>query len=110
MNQNVIHNTACNYLSSYKLSMEHFEEMKKLVAESTKMKFYLYKRLCKWAPNSQVTTGKCLFVVEIDAEEGLVGDLEKNFLMKVVGSTRTQNKKGHHAEVGSLFLKLKVLK
>ena len=44
MNQNVIPNTACNYLSSYKLSMEHFEEMKKLVAESTKMKFYLYKR------------------------------------------------------------------
>ena len=51
-----------------------------------------------------------MFVVEIDAEEGLVGDLEKNFLMKVVGSTRTQNKKGHHAEVANLFLKLKVLK
>ena len=26
MNQNVIHNTAYNYLSSYKLSMEHFED------------------------------------------------------------------------------------
>ena len=49
--------------------MEHFKEMKKLIAESTKTKFYLYKRLCKWEPNSQVTEGKCSFVVEIDAEE-----------------------------------------
>ena len=81
MNQNVIHNTAYNYLSSYKLNMEHFEEMKKLVAESIKTKFYLYKRLCEWALNSQVTEAKCLFVVEIDAEEnrGLVEDLEKTF-------------------------------
>ena len=49
--------------------MEHFKEMKILVVESTKMKFYLYKRLCKWEPNSQVTEGKCSFVLEIDAEE-----------------------------------------
>ena len=79
MNQNVIHNTAYNYLSSYNLSMEHFEEMKKQVAESTKTKFYLYQKLCKWAPNSRVTEGKCSFVVEIDAEEnrGLVEDLKK---------------------------------
>ena len=92
MNQNVIHNTAYNYLSSYKLSMEHFEEMKKLVAESKKVKFYLYKRLCEWVPNSRVTEGKCLFVVEIDAEEnrGWVEDLKKNSLIKVVGSTRTK--------------------
>ena len=76
---NVIHNAAYNYLSSYKLNMEHFEEIKKLVAESTKTKFYLYKRLCKWVCNSQVTEGKCLFAVEIDAEQnrGLVEDLNK---------------------------------
>ena len=61
--------------------MEYFEEMKKLVAESTKTKFYLYKRLCEWVPNSRVIEGKCSFVVEIDAEESrsLVEDLEKNF-------------------------------
>ena len=96
MNQNVIHNTAYNYLSSYNLSMERFEEIKKQVAESTKTRFYLYKRLCKWAPNSQVTGGKCSFVVELDAEEnrGLVEDLKKNCLMKVIESTRNQNKKG----------------
>ena len=94
MNQNVIHNTAYDYLSSYKLSIEHFEEMKKLVGKSTKTIFFIYKRLCEWVLNSQVTEGKCSFVVEIDAEEnrGLVEDLEKNFLMKVVGSTRTKNK------------------
>ena len=93
--------------------MEHFEEMKKLVAESKKVKLYLlYKRLCEWVPNSRVTEGKCLFVVEIDAEEnrGLVEDLEKNFLMKVVGSTRTKYKKGSHTEVENLFLKIKVFK
>ena len=112
MNQNLINNTAYNYLSSYKLSMEHFKEMKKLVAERIKTKFYLYKKICKQAPNSQVTEGKCLFVVEIDAGEnrGLVEDLKKNFLMKVVGSARTKNNKGCHTEVGNLFLKVKVFK
>ena len=92
--------------------MEHFKEMKKLVAESKKVEFYLYKRLCEWVPNSQVSEGKCLFVVEIDAEEnrGLVEDLEKNFLMKVVASTRTKYKKGSHTEVKNLFLKIKVFK
>ena len=51
-------------------------------------------------------------MVEIDAEEnrGLVEDLEKNFLMKVVGSTRTKYKKGSHTEVENLFLKIKVFK
>ena len=112
MNQNIIQNTAYNCLSSYKLSMEHFKEMKKLVAESTKTKFYLYKRACEWAPNSRVTEGKCSFVVEIDTEEnrGLVEDLEKNFLMKIIGITRTQNKKGCHIEMGNLFLKIKLFK
>ena len=68
-------------MSNFKLNKEHLEEMKKLVAESIKTKFYLYKRLCEWALNSQVTEAKCLFVVEIDAEEnrGLVEDLEKTF-------------------------------
>ena len=94
MNQNVIHNTAYDYLSSYKLSIEHFEEMKKLVGKSTKTIFFIYERLSEWVLNSQVTEGKCSFVVEIDAEEnrGLVEDLEKNFLIKVVGSARTKNK------------------
>ena len=30
--------------------------------------------------------------------------------MKVVGSTRTKNKKGHHTEVGNLFLEINVFK
>ena len=100
MNQNVIHNATYNYLSSYKLSMEHFEEMKKLIVKSAKTKFYLYKRLCKWPLNSRVTKGKSSFVVEIDAEEnrGLVKDLKKNFLINVIKRTRVQNKKGHHRE------------
>ena len=59
--------------------MEHFKEMKKLVAENTKTKFYLHKILCEGVPNSRVTEGKCSFVVEIDAEESrnLVEDLKK---------------------------------
>ena len=73
MNQNIIYNTAYSYLSSYKLSMEHFEEMKKLVVKSAKTKFYLYKWLCEWAPNSRVTKEKSSYVVEIDAEENRVG-------------------------------------
>ena len=45
MNKNVIHNTAHNYLSGYDISMEHLEEMVKLVMESSNTKFYFYKRL-----------------------------------------------------------------
>ena len=107
MNQNVIHNTAYDYLNSYKLSMEHFKETKKLLAESTKMKFYLCKRFCEWLSNIRVTEGKYLFVVETDAVEnrGLVEDLEKNFLMKVVGSTKNKRNKGCNTEVQNLFLK-----
>ena len=51
MNQNVINNTAYNYLSYYGISMKHLNEIKKLVVESTNTKFYLYKRLCELAPN-----------------------------------------------------------
>ena len=98
MNQNIIHNIAYNYLSSYKLSLENFEEMKKLVAEITKTKFYLYKRLCEWVLNSRVAERKCSFVIEIDAEK------ERTL------STRTKTKKGSHTEVGKLFFKIKVFK
>ena len=80
MNQNVIHNIAYNYLSSYNLSLENFEEMKKLIL------------------NSGVAEGKCSFVIEIDAEK------EKTL------STRTKTKKGSHTEVGKLFFKIKVFK
>ena len=83
-----------------------------LVVESTKTKFYLYKRLCELASNSRVTEEKCSFLVEINAEENrkLVEDIEKNFLMKAVKRTRTKNKKGCYTEVGNLFLKIKVFK
>ena len=49
--------------------MEHFDEIKRLVVESTKTKFYLYKRLCELVLNSRVTEESCSFIVEIDAEE-----------------------------------------
>ena len=62
MNQNVIQNTAYNYLSSYKLSMEYLEEMKKLVAESTKTKFYLCKRLWEWVATWQSSNLGKMFV------------------------------------------------
>ena len=62
MNKNVIHNTAYNYLSDYHLSIEHSEEMKKLVVESRNTKFYLYKCLCELAPNSQVTNENVLLL------------------------------------------------
>ena len=45
MNKNVIYNTVHNYLSGYDISMEHLEEMVKLVMESSNTKFYLYKHL-----------------------------------------------------------------
>ena len=59
MNKNVIHNTAYNYLSGYYISMEHLEEMEKLVVGSSNTKFYLYKHLCDLAPNSHVANEKC---------------------------------------------------
>ena len=96
MNKNVIHNTAYNYLSGYHINMEHLEEMEKLVAESSKTKFYLYKRLCELASNSWVAEEKYSFVVEIDAEENrnLVDDIQRNFLIRVIKRTRPDKKKG----------------
>ena len=82
MNKNVIHNTAYNYLSNHHLSMEHLDEIQKLVVESTKTKFYLYKRLNEVASNSRVTKKSCSFIVEIDTEENknLVDNIgEKKF-------------------------------
>ena len=110
MNQNVINNTAYNYFSYYGISMKHLDKIKKLVVESTNIKFYLYKRLCELVLNSRVTEERCWFTTEIDAEESrkLVDEIGKNFLINVV--KRTKNKKGHHVEVGNLFLKIKGFK
>ena len=69
MNKNIIHNTAYNYLSGYHLSMEHLEEMKKLMVERINTKFYLKKSLCELAPNCHVTNEKCAFIIEIDSEK-----------------------------------------
>ena len=115
MNKNVIHNTAYNYLSGYHISMEHLEEMEKLVVESSNTKFYLYKRLCELAPNSRVTNEKCAFIVEIDAEENrkLVDDMERIFIIKVLKRTTADKKRGRHTEVfknNNLFLKIKIFK
>ena len=112
MSQNVINNTAYNYLSYYGISMKHLDEIKKLVVESTNTKFYLYKRLCELAPNSRFTEERFWFIVETDAEENrkLMDDIGKNFLINVVKRTRTKNKKGRHVGVGNLLLKIKVFK
>ena len=112
MNKNVIHNTAYNYLSGYHISIEHLQEMEKSVVESSKTKFYLYKRLCDVALNSQVAEEKCSFFVEIYAKENrnLVDDIQRNFLRRLIKRTGPDKKKGHHTEVGNLFLKIKVFK
>ena len=112
MNKNVIHNTAYNYLIDYHLSMEHLDEIQKLVVASTKMKFCLCKRLCELAPNSRVTEESCSFIVETDAEEkeNLVDNIGKNFLIKIIKRTRLDKKKSRYTEVGNLFWKTKVFK
>ena len=112
MNKNVIHNTAYNYLSNHHLSMEHLDEIQKLVVESTKTKFYLYKRLNEVASNSRVTKESCSFIVEIDTEEkkNLVDNIGKKILIKIIKRTRPDKKKGCSAEVGNLFLKIKDFK
>ena len=112
MNKNIIHNTAYNYLSDYRLSMEHLDEIQKLVVANIKMKFCLCKRLCKLAPNSRVTEESCSFIVEIDAEEkeNQVDNIGKKFLIKIIKRTRPDKKKSCYTEVGNLFLKMKVFK
>ena len=92
--------------------MEHLEEMKKLLVESSNTKLYLYKRLCKLAPSSRVTNEKCAFVVEIDAEESrkLVDDTQRIFIIKVLKRTTTDKKRVRNTEVGNLFLKIEVFK
>ena len=112
MNKNVIHNTAHNYLSGYDISMEHLEEMVKLVMESSNTKFYFYKRLWELVPNSQVTNKKCAFIVEIDAEQNrkLVGNMQRISIIKVLKRTAADKKRERHREVGNLFLKIKVVK
>ena len=86
MNQNIIRNTAYNYLHGYRLSLTYLEEMQQLAAEGKKTRYHIYKWLCELAPNSRVMNDRCEFVVEIDAEENtdLVNDLQKLFLVKVL--------------------------
>ena len=56
------------------------------MAQSSKTKSYLYKRLCELTVNIQVTEGKSSFIVEIYAEENrnLVDDIQRNFLIRVI--------------------------
>ena len=109
MNKTVIHNTVYNYLCGYHISMEHLQEMEKLVVESSNTKFYLYKRLCKLAPKNQLTNEKCALIVEIDSKENrkLVDDMQRIFIIKVLKRTIADKKRGRHTEVGNLFLKIK---
>ena len=85
MNQNIINNTAYDYLSYFGISMKHLDEIKTFVVESMNTKFYLYKRLCELVPNSRVTEERCWFIVEIDAEENrkLLDDIAKKFLILI---------------------------
>ena len=85
MNQNIINNTAYDYLSYFGISMKHLDEIKTFVVESMNTKFYLYKRLCELVPNSRVTEERCWFIVEIDAEENrkLLDDIGKIFLILI---------------------------
>ena len=112
MNQNVIKNTAYNYLHDYRLSMVHLEEKQRLVAVGRKMKYHIYKRLCELAPNSQVIDDKYGFVVEVDSEENtdLVDNLQKLLFVKVLKRATTDTKLGNHTVVGNLFVKLKIFK
>ena len=59
-----------------------------------------------------MTKEKSSFVVEIAVEKNrrLVKDLDEHFLINVIKRTMVQNKKGHHTEVGNLFVKIKVFK
>ena len=85
MNQNIINNTAYDYLSYFGINMKHLDEIKTFVVESMNTKFYLYKRLCELVPNSRVTEERCWFIVEIDAEENrkLLDNIGKNFLILI---------------------------
>ena len=69
MYKNVIQNRANYCLCGYCISMEDLKEIKMLVEESGKTKFYFYKRLCELVPSSQVTKGVDSFVVVTDSEK-----------------------------------------
>ena len=70
--------------------MEHLDEIKKLVVESTKTKFYLYKRLCELVLNSRVTEESCSFIVEIDAEENK-NLMDKKYWEKIFNKNNKKN-------------------
>ena len=53
MNKNIIHNTACNDLSGYHLSMEHLEEMQKLLVEVVRQSFTCRKVCASWRPTAR---------------------------------------------------------
>ena len=97
MNKNEINNRAYNYLHGYHISMEHLEEIEKLVVESikTKTKFYLHKKLRELAPNSWVTKEASSFIVQIDNEENrnLVDDIQRSFLIRILKRTRPNKKR-----------------
>ena len=52
MNKNLIHNTPYNYLSGYHISMEHLEEMEKLVVESSNTNFTCINVCVSWRPTA----------------------------------------------------------
>ena len=112
MNQNLIKNTAYNYLHDYRLNMVHLEDIQQLVVVVKKKKYHIYKRLCELAPNSQVIDNKYWFVVKIDYQENrdLVDNLQKLFFKKVLKKATPDTKVGNHALVGNLFKKLKMFK
>ena len=105
MNKNVIDNTVYNYLSGYHISMEHLKEMEKIAVESSNTKSYLYKPLCRLAPNSQLTNEKCAFIVEVDAKENrkLVDNMQRIFVIKVLKRTTADKKRRCHKSWKSIF-------
>ena len=52
MNQNVIKNTAYNYLHGYRLSMTYLEEIQQLVAEGKKQDITYINGYASWRPTA----------------------------------------------------------
>ena len=87
--------------------------MKELIINSTKTKYYLFKRLCELMLNSQLEEeNKRWLIVEINYKEncGLINDLSKIFLTKVIKYKRTNQKQAGRNVAGNLFMKIKVFK
>ena len=55
MDKQKINNITDNYLKEYKIGMNHFEEICFLMEQCLlKTEYYIYKRLCELAVNSNV--------------------------------------------------------